>query len=205
MVPKKVPSAKVKEKRKLAIWRVAKSHYLEAIHFLVNLNIIIPIASRENESVAREIINCHLRAFIYRLLIVLMVNIFFVYYSYIVLYIISQGNFNYLQFRFINCRLFTLLLALIMMLPGDVDSADNEDETDSEAQIQTKANHGRNHNKALQKCHVYENNENNDVANPSLECNVSNIMSNNCYSNNSHSVFRPSQLLRTRVKHETKL
>ncbi|GAB1863424.1 XK-related protein [Camponotus japonicus] len=88
---------------------------------------------------------------------------------------------------------------------GDVDSADNEDETDSEAQIQTKANHGRNHNKALQKCHVYENNENNDVANPSLECNVSNIMSNNCYSNNSHSVFRPSQLLRTRVKHETKL
>lgn len=92
-----------------------------------------------------------------------------------------------------------------MMLPGDVDSADNEDETDSEAQIQTKANHGHNHNKALQRCHLYENNENNDVADPSLECEASNVTSNNYYSNNSHSVFRPSQLLRTRVKHETKL
>lgn len=92
-----------------------------------------------------------------------------------------------------------------MMLPGDVDSADNEDETDSEAQIQTKANHVRNHNKILQRCHMYENNENNDVADPSLECDTSNVTSNNCYSSNSHSVFRPSQLLRTRVKHETKL
>lgn len=91
------------------------------------------------------------------------------------------------------------------MLSGDVDSADNEDETDSEVQIQTKTNHIRNQNKILQKCHMYENNENNDIADPSLECDTSNVMSNNCYSSNSHSVFRPSQLLRTRVKHETKL
>ncbi|KAL6437871.1 hypothetical protein ACFW04_004299 [Cataglyphis niger] len=88
---------------------------------------------------------------------------------------------------------------------GDVDSADNEDETDSEVQIQTKTNHIRNQNKILQRCHMYENNENNDIADPSLECDTSNVMSNNCYSSNSHSVFRPSQLLRTRVKHETKL
>lgn len=104
-VPKKVPSARVKERRKLAIWRVAKSHYLEATHFLANLNIIILTASRKNESVVREIINCHLRGFIYRLLIVLTVNILFVYCTVILLYITSDRNIKYLQFRLINCGL----------------------------------------------------------------------------------------------------
>lgn len=104
-VPKKVPSARVKERRKLAIWRVAKSHYLEATHFLANLNIIILTVSRKNESVVREIINCHLRGFIYRLLIVLTVNILFVYCTVILLYITSDRNIKYLQFRLINCGL----------------------------------------------------------------------------------------------------
>ncbi|XP_018305959.1 uncharacterized protein [Mycetomoellerius zeteki] len=86
---------------------------------------------------------------------------------------------------------------------GDVDSADNEDETDSEAQM--KANHVHNYDEILQRRHIYENNEENDAADPNVECGASNIMSNNCYSNNSHGVLRPGQLLRTRVKHETKL
>ncbi|XP_071559028.1 uncharacterized protein [Temnothorax nylanderi] len=84
---------------------------------------------------------------------------------------------------------------------GDVDSADNEDETDSEAQMQTKAHHGHNYDEILQRRHIYENNEENDAPGPNVECGAS----NNCYLNNSHGVLRPSQLLRTRVKHETKL
>lgn len=85
-----------------------------------------------------------------------------------------------------------------------MDSADNEDETDSEVQIRTKANYGHNHDEGLQRCHMYENNERN-ITNPNLECCASNITSNNCYPNNSHGILRPNQLLRTRVKHETKL
>lgn len=93
---------------------------------------------------------------------------------------------------------------LTVIFSGDVDSADNEDETDSEAQMHTKVNHGHNYDEILQRRHIYENNEGNDATDPNEEC-VSNITSNNCYSNNSHGVLRPSQLLRTRVKHETKL
>lgn len=68
-----------------------------------------------------------------------------------------------------------------------------------------KANHVHNYDEILQRRHIYENNEENDAADPNVECGASNIMSNNCYSNNSHGVLRPGQLLRTRVKHETKL
>jgi len=96
---------------------------------------------------------------------------------------------------FINAEVFS----------GDVDSADNEDETDSEAQMQTKANYGHNYDEILQRRHVYENNEANNAAKLHAEYGVSNVTSNNCYSNNSHGVLRPGQLLRTRVKHETKL
>lgn len=67
--------------------------------------------------------------------------------------------------------------------------------------MQTKVLHSHNYDEILQRRHVYENNEENDVTGPNIECDVS----NNCYSNNSHSVLRPIQLLRTRVKHETKL
>jgi len=91
------------------------------------------------------------------------------------------------------------LLTLAISSLGDVDSADNEDETDSEAQIQTKINHCHNHDEVLQKRHIYENNEGNIDTNP--ECGTS-----NCYPNNGvYGALRPSQLLRTRVKHETKL
>ncbi|XP_020291822.1 uncharacterized protein LOC109858715 [Pseudomyrmex gracilis] len=85
---------------------------------------------------------------------------------------------------------------------GDVDSADNEDETDSEAQIRTKiTNH---HHEILQRGHVYENNErSNDNLNSN--CDAANVAPSNCYPNNSYSALRPSQLFRTRVKHETKL
>ncbi|EFN84142.1 uncharacterized protein LOC105183515 [Harpegnathos saltator] len=88
---------------------------------------------------------------------------------------------------------------------GDVDSADNEDETDSEAQIRMKINHGHNHDEAVQRRHVYENNEENNTAGCNTQCGTSNVMTNNCYPNNSHGALRPNQLFRTRVKHETKL
>lgn len=83
---------------------------------------------------------------------------------------------------------------------GDVDSADNEDETDSE--MQTKANHGHNYDEILQRRQVYENNRENDAVEPNAALNVT---SNNCYLSNSHGILRSGQLLRTRVKHETKL
>lgn len=89
---------------------------------------------------------------------------------------------------------------LTVFFSGDVDSADNEDETDSEAQMQTKIHHSHNYDEILQRRHVYENNEEN-VTGPNVECGAS----NNYYSNNSHGVLRPNQILRTRVKHETKL
>jgi len=94
--------------------------------------------------------------------------------------------------------MFLLILAISFL--GDVDSADNEDETDSEAQIQTKISHCHNHDEVLQKRHIYENNEGNNIVDTNLECGTS-----NCYPNNSYGALRPSQLLRTRVKHETKL
>lgn len=65
--------------------------------------------------------------------------------------------------------------------------------------MHTKIHH--NYDEVLQRRHVYENNEENDVTRFNVECGAS----NNCYLNNSHGVLRPSQLLRTRVKHETKL
>lgn len=67
--------------------------------------------------------------------------------------------------------------------------------------MQTKIHHNHNYDEILQRRHVYENNEENDITGPNIECSAS----NNCYSNNSHGVLRPNQLLRTRVKHETKL
>lgn len=66
--------------------------------------------------------------------------------------------------------------------------------------MQTKVHHGHNYDEILQRRHIYENNEN-DATGPNIDCGAS----NNCYSNNSHGVLRPSQLFRTRVKHETKL
>lgn len=91
------------------------------------------------------------------------------------------------------------------MFAGDVDSADNEDETDSEAQIRMKVNHSHNHDEVMQRRHVYENSEGNDPADCTTQCGASNIMSNNCYPNNLHGALRPNQLFRIRVKHETKL
>lgn len=92
------------------------------------------------------------------------------------------------------------------MLLGDVDSADNEDETDSETHIQTKSNyHCHNHDKVLQKYHSHENSKSNDKVIPHLECGKSNGTTSNCYSNNFHSALRPNQLFRNRIKHETKL
>lgn len=96
-------------------------------------------------------------------------------------------------------------LTLIIMFVGDVDSADNEDETDSEVQVRTKVSHGYNHDQVTQRRHVYENNERNDAADCNAHCSAFNVMSNNCYPNNSHGALRPNQLFRTRVKHETKL
>lgn len=100
-----------------------------------------------------------------------------------------------------NQAALTSLSTLIMSVLGDVDSADNEDETDSEAQMRTRANHVHNHDDALQRRHIYENNGGNHIVDINPECGAS----SNCYSNNFHGALRPNQLLRTRVKHETKL
>lgn len=88
-----------------------------------------------------------------------------------------------------------------------MDSADNEDETDSEARIRTRIHH---HEVPQQRAHEYENNERNnaDQQPPNdPNCDAPNVAHpSNCYpNNNSHCALRPSQLFRTRVKHETKL
>ncbi|XP_012171798.1 uncharacterized protein LOC100652055 [Bombus terrestris] len=90
---------------------------------------------------------------------------------------------------------------------GDVDSADNEEETDSEVHYRMKNNHeSNNHNETQQQQQqrfAFEDNNKNEFLNPDSSATV--IMSGNSYLNNSQGLLRPSQLFRNRVKHETKL
>ncbi|XP_066603249.1 uncharacterized protein [Prorops nasuta] len=86
---------------------------------------------------------------------------------------------------------------------GDVDSADNEDETDSELQIRLKNSYERNYNEIGQRRFAFESTGTNEPSNSKPDTSM--ILSSNCYSSNSYGALRPNQLFRTRVKHETKL
>ncbi|XP_016908714.1 uncharacterized protein LOC107995610 [Apis cerana] len=88
---------------------------------------------------------------------------------------------------------------------GDVDSADNEEETDSEIHYRIKNNHGSNNHSETQQQQqrfTFEDNKN-EFLNSGSTAAV--IVSGNSYLNNSQGLLRPSQLFRNRVKHETKL
>lgn len=87
---------------------------------------------------------------------------------------------------------------------GDVDSADNEEETDSEVHYRIKNNHGSNNHSETQQQQrfTFEDNKNEFLNSDST---AAVIMSGNSYLNNSQGLLRPSQLFRNRVKHETKL
>ncbi|XP_006619309.1 uncharacterized protein LOC102680768 [Apis dorsata] len=86
---------------------------------------------------------------------------------------------------------------------GDVDSADNEEETDSEIHYRIKNNHGSNNHGETQQQQrfTFEDNKNEFLNSDST---AAVIISGNSYLNNSQ-LLRPSQLFRNRVKHETKL
>ncbi|CAK9817174.1 XK-related protein 6 [Anthophora quadrimaculata] len=91
---------------------------------------------------------------------------------------------------------------------GDVDSADNEEETDSEVHYRMKNSHGsNNHNETQhhQQRFAFEDNNKNEFLNSNLDSTTTVIISGNSYLNNSQGLLRPSQLFRNRVKHETKL
>lgn len=203
MAVRRVPRARAREKQKLATWKAARCRYLEVTRFLESSSIIIPIMSRENGSVAWQITKFRPHVSIYRLPIVPTVCTALIYHQlnrcvldkYLILKNESPVN-----------RTWTVDLSCLMSIiifAGDVDSADNEDETDSETQM--RANHDHNHDEAMQRRHVYENNDKNNTTDCNAQCGASNMMSNNCYLSNSHGALRPNQLFRSRVKHETKL
>ncbi|XP_076763682.1 uncharacterized protein LOC143431064 [Xylocopa sonorina] len=85
---------------------------------------------------------------------------------------------------------------------GDVDSADNEEETDSEVHYRMKNNHGE---MQQQQRFAFEENSKNDFLNSNPDSTMAVIMSGNTYLNNTQGLLRPNQLFRNRVKHETKL
>lgn len=94
-----------------------------------------------------------------------------------------------------------------MLIAGDVDSADNEEETDSEVQIRTKNNHTHNHEDNRQKRYAYQRNNAIDPPNkinPNSSVTAA-VSSPNCFISSAYGIIRPNQLLRAKVKHETKL
>lgn len=119
----------------------------------------------------------------------------------------SDGAFclNLFEFSFMKCTYSYVYLSNIF--PGDVDSADNEEETDSEVHYRMKNNHeSNNHNETQQQQQqrfAFEDNNKNEFLN--LDSSATVIMPGNSYLNNSQGLLRPSQLFRNRVKHETKL
>ncbi|XP_024943476.1 uncharacterized protein LOC107270325 isoform X2 [Cephus cinctus] len=89
---------------------------------------------------------------------------------------------------------------------GDVDSADNEEETDSELQIRAKNNHVHSHEESRQRRYAFDNNETVDPPNPTPESTDSRVISSpGCFLSSTYGVPRSNQLLRAKVKHETKL
>ena len=80
---------------------------------------------------------------------------------------------------------------------GDVDSADNEEETDSEVHYRMKNNHeSNNHNETQQQQQqrfAFEDNNKNEFLNPDSSATV--IMSGNSYLNNSQGLLRPSSIV----------
>ncbi|XP_012274111.1 uncharacterized protein LOC105696305 [Orussus abietinus] len=91
---------------------------------------------------------------------------------------------------------------------GDVDSADNEEETDSEIHHRGKADHGHVHDEIHHRRCTFENEDAIDPPNPNPNIEIlspSVVNSSGCYMSNAYGVLRPNQLLRPKVKHETKL
>ncbi|XP_046608614.1 uncharacterized protein LOC124299468 isoform X1 [Neodiprion virginianus] len=82
---------------------------------------------------------------------------------------------------------------------GDVDSADNEEETDSELRIHSNNNHAHNNNHQLR----FQSNRNNTVEPPTSVPAIT--LTSSCYLSSTYGALRPNQLLRAKVKHETKL
>ncbi|XP_078034123.1 uncharacterized protein LOC144468486 [Augochlora pura] len=94
---------------------------------------------------------------------------------------------------------------------GDVDSADNEDETDSEVQFRVKNGYGHNayvgeeEQQQQQQRYLIEANSQQEFLHSNSDSTTAVVISGNSYLNNSQGVQRSNQLFRNRVKHETKL
>lgn len=87
-----------------------------------------------------------------------------------------------------------------------MDSADNEEETDSELQVRTQNGYGLGQDETNHgRCFAYENSESLELPNPEVNVSATPMGPLGCYLSNSYGVMRPNQLLRTKVKHETKL
>ncbi|XP_048506240.1 uncharacterized protein LOC105684880 isoform X2 [Athalia rosae] len=83
---------------------------------------------------------------------------------------------------------------------GDVDSADNEEETDSELRVH--GNHKHTHNNNRQRRYT---SDRSDAVEPPTPIPATTINIANCYLNNTYGAPRLNQLIRAKVKHETKL
>ncbi|KAF7417732.1 hypothetical protein HZH68_000385 [Vespula germanica] len=88
---------------------------------------------------------------------------------------------------------------------GDVDSADNEEETDSELQVVMKEGHNCSSDRTQQRKYALKNNEGTDLSSNNCDASTDIAISNNSHHNNLYGILRPNQLFKARVKHETKL
>ncbi|XP_063990999.1 uncharacterized protein LOC135169698 [Diachasmimorpha longicaudata] len=86
---------------------------------------------------------------------------------------------------------------------GDVDSADNDEETDSELQGDVRNLHALGHENDVQRRFAFETEETIDHGNHAAN-GVLTSMGTLCYLNNSYA-SRMNQMLKVKVKHETKL
>ncbi|XP_011312772.1 uncharacterized protein [Fopius arisanus] len=87
---------------------------------------------------------------------------------------------------------------------GDVDSADNDEETDSEVQGNVRNLHALNHEHDVQRRFAFANEEAVDHGNSVTNSVLTSMGTLGCYLNNSYG-SRVNPLLKLKVKHETKL
>ncbi|KAK2579415.1 hypothetical protein KPH14_003273 [Odynerus spinipes] len=85
---------------------------------------------------------------------------------------------------------------------GDVDSADNEEETDSELQVVMKEGHNCSSDRMQQRKYALKNNEGAELSSNNCDASTDVAISNNIHHNNLYGILRPNQLFKARKRNE---
>ncbi|KAI4498082.1 hypothetical protein M0802_006906 [Mischocyttarus mexicanus] len=83
---------------------------------------------------------------------------------------------------------------------GDVDSADNEEETDSELQVVIKEGHNCSSDRTQQRKYAQKDNDGTDLSSNNCDASTEIAISNNSHHNNLYGILRPNQLFKARLK-----